>query len=212
MTSRRKAWLFAMMLLTLAACGWFKGDDRVVEVGECCGVQIGQSKADVLAALKVRGVTSVIPDERRSVSASAGSIDNLLDLRSESAVCVRGEAGYQMTLSFGDGGLLEYTNLSPAARGKTLGIAVGQPRAEVFAKLREALLTQRGLRAYNCFHQERRPRWIDLSGLGEPEVKYLSTYDTWLYQEPTGHSHARLVFMDERLIQIQYHNRKYEES
>jgi hypothetical protein len=57
--------LSAIVLAAAGACDNLAGSDRILEVGGCCGVEVGQSQAEVISGLKHFGVTSGLSFRRK---------------------------------------------------------------------------------------------------------------------------------------------------
>jgi hypothetical protein len=174
--------------------------ERTINTGEFHGLHIGDDRANVLRVLQERGVESVRPDVADRTIVKGADAD-FGKLQQRSPLCITNNAGLAITLEFDKSAVLVAMNKSAATREDELGLAVGQPRAEVFRRLKAELAVDKALLVGACLPTA---RWIDLdrTSLSKSDIEYLMAFEAWRYDEPGSYSSARLIFSGERLSSI----------
>jgi len=202
----RGLWIL-IVALCMTGCGQ-RPVDTIVEDGECCGLRIGQSVDEVLAALTSRGVHDISIDVDRPIYVTSSSANKLVELSSAVGICVTDHSGVSLNLSFDEHDELKAIWLSPAAQGMGFGLTEGMERERVFVVLADELRRNQKLAVSNCIPGARN---VKLAQITQEDADYLRGFAAWTYHEPKGYSHARLTFSDGRLTRIEYHERPFEE-
>lgn len=201
--------LVLLVAMCAAGCDQLATEDLVIEQGEYGGLRIGQSKDDVLQALRRSGVSSVHPDLVFDTVVRAGSLQLIGTLENADGICIDNGRGYSARVSFDAGNTVQSIDLSPKAESNSLGIVVSQARIGALTLVKDALIADRSLSARSCLPKG---RWIQLSQLTTGDIGYLRGFDAWSYNEAKDFSYATVVFWSDRLLQIQYHKRPFEET
>lgn len=181
--------------ITSASC------DRTIAAGTFRGMQIGQSKIEVLTALNSRGVRSVMPDIDPEILVRSDAVARLSELEHSVWICLYDHSGVHLAMGFDEKGHLQDLKPSSVTPADAFGIAVLQPRRETIDRIRAAMSRDKNLIAANCLPTA---RWVDIRNPSAHEIEYLRSYSAWEYEEPNSHSSARLLFSNGRLSLIKY--------
>jgi hypothetical protein len=198
-----RSWFVLLICLPLlVACD----QDEVIESGEFHGMRIGQPQNEVLTVLRQNGVSHVLPEVDQLITVKPDAIEEFERLTSSAGLQFSDGKHVWMQLQF-DGDTL--TNIDAGARTNPseFGIQVGQPKAWVLERLRDALANNRYAVVSNYLPDS---RWVHLPTLSEEDVSYLQRYNTWSYHEPNSYSDVVLRFSKGTLERIEYHRRQYE--
>lgn len=200
MVKLNKIILFGVVVFT-AAC-----DFKLDEVDE---LRIGQSQEEVLQRLSRQGVQDVVPILEDSIVVKQNQIDELRKLYKSSGLCLSDYSGVFIKLNFDRNNKLVELYTSPMMKSESFGIQVDQSKEEVISLLKKVLEDNSKVTIESCIFDH---HWVRLKEIDKEDLVYLQRYSLWRYHKSDSYSYITLKFEEEKLTEIKYHWRPYEEA
>lgn len=177
-----------------------------IERQEYLGLKHGMTPQEVFDLLARSGVSHVLPRLEHEITITKKNVGMIKQLRSESGICITSDKeAIDLQISFDREGRV--TKAHYGSVRKLTELSEIKSKDELISKSRLMIERLDGLKVSACIPEV---RWIRLSEATEIDKQYLAQYGVWMFDEPNSYSGARLVFVESRLLKIEYQWRPYE--
>lgn len=189
-----------LLLLIILLCPFFLGCETVITEGQYRGLEISQSKEEILKILQTKPtISTVSPYPYESFNIDQNSVQDIDRLMKAEALDITGP-WFNAQLEF-DNGVVSSLYLAPVNKGVSFGLTLGQPKEEALSILKVLLRNSQKIRVHNFTPGH--PHF-DLGTLTSEQRMILLKYDAWVFGESDEFSRMELYFQDGKLERMEY--------